>query len=199
MSTEKLDTEVRQDQIAQAALSLVASHGLKGLSMARLACRVGLVPSAIYRHFKDKDEVLDAAIGYIQKGLLDNVAVVCNETSDSLDRLRRLLMLHIKLIRENQGIPRIIFSEDVYNGHPERKTRVYEIVKGYLDRVGKIVRQGQQEGQIRPDVEPSTVSLLFLGMIQPAAILWHMSDGGFDITKHTEKAWKIFHECLKVK
>lgn len=77
MSTEKLDTEVRQDQIAQAALSLVASHGLKGLSMTRVARRVGIVPSAIYRHFKDKDAVLNAAIGYIQKGLLDNVTVVC--------------------------------------------------------------------------------------------------------------------------
>ncbi|MDN3513690.1 MAG: TetR/AcrR family transcriptional regulator [Candidatus Brocadia sp.] len=199
MSAEKLDTEVRQDQIAQAALSLVATHGLKGLSMARVARRVGIVPSAIYRHFRDKDEVLDAAIGYIQKGLLDNVDVVCKETSDSRERLRRLLMLHVKLIRENQGIPRIIFSEDVYNGHPERKTKVYEIIKGYLERVGKIVRQGQQEGRIRSDVEPATVSLMFLGMIQPAAILWHMSDGKSDVTRHTEKAWMIFNECLKGK
>lgn len=199
MSTEKLDTEIRQDQIAQAALTLVASHGLKGLSMARVARRVGIVPSAIYRHFRDKDEVLDAAIGYIQKELLDNVNVVCEETSDPLDRLRLLLMLHVKLIRENQGIPRIIFSEDVYNGHPERKAKVYEIVRRYLNRVDEIIRQGQQEGRIRPDVEPATVSLMFLGMIQPAAILWHMSDGGFDVTMHAEKAWRVFYEYLKAK
>ena len=30
MGTEKLDTEVRQEQLAQAALSLITSQGLKG-------------------------------------------------------------------------------------------------------------------------------------------------------------------------
>ncbi len=54
MAREKLDTEIRQEQIAQAALSLIASRGIKGLSVAAVARRVGLVPSGIYRHFKGK-------------------------------------------------------------------------------------------------------------------------------------------------
>ena len=33
MGTEKLDTEVRQEQLAQAALSLITTQGLKGLSL----------------------------------------------------------------------------------------------------------------------------------------------------------------------
>jgi len=40
---EKLNTEVRQEQIIQAAMNLIASGGLKGLSMAALANRIGLV------------------------------------------------------------------------------------------------------------------------------------------------------------
>ncbi len=46
----KLGTEIRKQQIAQAALSLVASHGLKGLNIAGIAGQVGLAPSAVYRH-----------------------------------------------------------------------------------------------------------------------------------------------------
>lgn len=197
MSVEKLDTEVRQEQIAQAALGLIASHGLRGLSVAGVARRVGLVPSAIYRHFKGKDEVLDAAIGHIQGRLLDNVRAVCEEAQDPLERLRLLLMRHIKLIRENQGIPRIVFSEDVYNGHPERKARVYGIIKRYVGEVEEIVRQGQRGGRIRPDLDPGAVSVMFLGLIQPAAILWHMSEGEFDVTKQAERAWKIFGEAVR--
>ena len=44
MADEKLDTLVRQEQIAEAALSLVAAHGVRRLSMAAVARRVGLVP-----------------------------------------------------------------------------------------------------------------------------------------------------------
>lgn len=199
MGTEKLDTKIRQDQISQAALSLVASHGLKGLSMVRIARKVGLVPSAIYRHFKNKEEVLDATLDHIQGRLHDNIDIVYNETPESLARLRRLLVYHIKFIRENQGIFRIVFSEDIYNGHPERRSKVYNIITGYLDKIGKIVSQGQQEGKIRQDRDAATIALMFLSIIQQAAILWHISDGKFDVVKHTEKAWKVFDECLRMK
>ena len=62
---EKLNTEVRQEQIIQAAMNLIASRGLKGLSMAALANRIGLVPSAIYRHFKSKNDIVDMILDFI--------------------------------------------------------------------------------------------------------------------------------------
>lgn len=197
MSAMKLDTEIRQEQITQAALSLIASDGLKGLSVARIALRVGIVPSAIYRHFKSKDEVIDGVLDFIQDRLLGNVDAVCVETRDPLERLRLLLMRHVKLIRENQAIPRIIFSEDVYGGHPDRRAKVYRIIWDYLNQVGELIGQGQKEGRMRSDINTETAALMFLGIIQPAAILWHMSNGSFNITKHTEKAWEIFIKVIE--
>jgi AcrR family transcriptional regulator len=197
MSTEKLDTEIRQVQIAEAALGLVASQGMKGLSVAGVARRVGLVPSGIYRHFKGKDGVLDAALNLIGDRLLGNVADVCKVTPDPVERLRLLLIRHIQLIRENQAIPRVVFSDEVYGGHSGRKVTMYNIVKSYLDKVAEIVRQGQQEGRIRGDVLSETITVMLLGIVQSAAILWHLSDETFDVTKHAERAWKILSEVLR--
>jgi len=42
-----------------------------------------------------------------------------------------------------------------------------------------------------------TAAVMFLGIIQPAAILWHISDATVDVSKHTEKVWKIFKESLE--
>ena len=192
MVAQKLGTDIRKQQIVQAALSLISSHGLKGLSIAGIASRVGLVPSAIYRHFKNKEQVIDAILDIIRERLLANVKVVTEETGDVLERLRRLLMLHIQLLRENQGILRVVFSEEVMNGPQERKARVHNTVETYLSAVADMVRQGQEEGVIQRDLEADSVSVAFLGMIQPAAILWHLSSGDFDLTGHAEKAWKIF-------
>ncbi len=197
MAREKLETAIRQEQIAQAALHLIATQGLKRLSVASVAGRIGLVPSAIYRHFENKDQVLDAAIDHIGEMLLTNVRIVCEETPRPLERLHRLLMRHIRLIRENRGIPRVVFSEEVYTGHPERKAKVYAMISKYLDRVAEIVREGQEHNRIRRDVDPKTAALMFLGLIQPAAILWHMSEGKLDVTKHAEKAWKIFSGAIQ--
>ena len=197
MSMEKLHTEIRQEQIAQAALSLVSIDGLKKLSVANLARRVGIVPSGLYRHFHNKDGILDSVLDLIQEMLQANVRSACQETSDPLEQLRRLLNYHIRMIRDNQGIPRVIFSLDVYSGHPEREAKVYGAIKEYLNQVKGIIHHGQKKGQVRRDLDPETVSLMFLGMIQPAAILWHLSHGDFDVTKHGEKAWKIFSQAIQ--
>lgn len=191
-----MDTEIRREQIVHAALELIAQRGLKQLSVARIARQVGLVPSAIYRHYKSKDDVIDAILDQVRYKLLANVQQVCGEISDPVECLHRLLFLHVQLIRENKSLPRVIFSEEIHTGHPERRRKVYDTISAYLDQVAAIIRRGQAAGAIRAEMSPPVVAVMFLGLIQPAAILWHMSDGEFDVTKHAEKAWWIFQESI---
>lgn len=188
----KLTTQVRRDQIARAALQLIAAHGVGRLSLDALAKQVGLVPSGIYRHFKGREDVLDAALEHLGARLRHNLELVAGETEDPLERIHRLLIRHVRLIRENQAIPRIIFSEEVYGGHSDRKARVRSIIGRYLDGVARFVREGQAQGRIRPDLDPRTAAVAFLGLFQPAAILWHLSDGDFPVTRQTEQAWRIY-------
>ena len=197
MRREKLNTEVRQEQIIQAAMNLIASRGLKGLSMAALANRIGLVPSAIYRHFKSKDDIVDMILGVIRERLLTNIRITCKETSEPMERLQHILKRHVETLRENRAIPRIIFTEDVFTGNPKRRNKVYGIVVGYLEGLNEIIRDGQEKGQIRSDMDSKTVALMFLGMIQPGAILWFLSDGKFDISKQSEKNWNVFREAIR--
>ncbi len=196
MSIEKLRTGARREQIAQAALQLMAVHGSKGLSMAALARRVGVVPSAIYRHFKNKDQILDAVLEALRSRLMGNVELVREQTGDPLDRLKRLMVLHLRLILEYQALPRMLFAEELYGGHPERKKRLFAIVDGYLREVANAVRLGQEQGRIRTGIQADTAAVMFLGIIQSAAILWHLSDGLFDAAKHVEKAWPIYCEAI---
>jgi AcrR family transcriptional regulator len=199
MSIVKLGTEVRREQIAQAALSLIASKGVNGLNMAALARRVGLGASSLYRHFESKDQVLDAVLELLRERLLGNLRIAGQETANPLERLRCLLALHMHLILEYQALPRLFFSGDLYAGHPERKARLYGIVKTYLGEVAEIVRQGQKEASIRHDLDPDALSVVFLGLIQPTAILWHLSDGEFNVGKQIERAWPIIVEAMKVR
>ena len=45
-----------------AALEVVEADGLEGLSMRRLAQELDVWPMAVYRYFRDKDELLDAMV-----------------------------------------------------------------------------------------------------------------------------------------
>lgn len=196
MATEKLATEVRQEQIARAAIELVAENGLGQLSVSAVARKIGLVPSALYRHFRCKEDVLDAAVRMILEKLQGNVQAVREETGDALEQLEGLLARHVRLIRENRGIPQIIFSQDFYADRPERRRELYDGIRGYLAEVAGILRRGQQDGRVRPDLQPDAAAVMFLGLIQPSAILWHMSDGEFDVTRQARRGWTLFREAI---
>ncbi len=194
---EKLDTGIRREQIAHAALAVISQHGLKRLNVAAVARKIGLVPSAIYRHFDSKDAVLDSVLELVRERLLANVEAARDATPDALERLRVLLVRHIDLIRHNQGIPRIVFSEEFYAGRRDRRARLFAMIETYLNKVASIVSEGQRDGTIRPDVSPAAVAVMFLGLVQPAGVLWHISGGKFDVAEHTTRAWGIFRQAIE--
>jgi AcrR family transcriptional regulator len=196
MSDRKLDTEIRREQIAEAVLGFVAEHGVNGLSMARVAKRVGLVPSGIYRHYRNKDEMILAALDRMEARLQANLRAAAESYSDPIEQLRDLLMRHVGVLREGRAVPRIIFSDDTHSGHPARKQRVQKILGAYLGRIAELVRQGQRQGRIQADLDPFTAALMWMGMIVPAAILWHLTEGSFDVTEHAQRAWQMFYRAI---
>ena len=195
----KLDTEVRQEQIAHAALAVVAQHGLRGLSIASVARKVGVVPSALYRHFESKDAIVDTVMALVRERLLENVRAVALAVSDPMERLRLLLSRHVQFIAEHHALPRVVFSEEVYEGRPGRRRAMFRTIQTYLSNIADIIRQGQAGGCIRKDLDAPTLAVMFLGLIQPAAILSHMSGGEFDARRHAEHAWQIFADAIRVR
>lgn len=195
MAIEKLTTAVRRDQIAEAALEVISRHGTARLSVGAVARRIGIVPSAVYRHFRGKEEILSAAIARMGERLLANVDRAAREKG-SAARLRKLLRLHVAAIREGYAGPRIIFAEGIEGGGVSHRMEMYHIIRRYLDGVAGIVREGQRLGDLRKDLDPGSTAVHFLGLILPAATLWYLSAGKFDAARASERSLARFLEAI---
>lgn len=196
-SKRKLRTNIRREQISQAALRLIGKRGLNELNIAALASEVGVVPSAIYRHYQHKDAVLDSVLDLISKSLLENVNAVSDETPDPFERLHLLLQRHIQLVRHHAGIPRVIFSEQIFAGNARRRHRIHKIISSYLKEIATIIAEGQKAQKIRADLSGDSAAVMFLGLLQPAIILWLMSNQAFGVARHVDHAWALFREMLQ--
>lgn len=196
MAAEKRSREARREQIAEAALEVIARHGTRSLSVGAVARRIGIVPSAIYRHFHGKEEILSAAIERMGERLLENAAHAAAGKGGTIQRLRMLLQDHVRAIREGYAGPRIVFAEGIDGGGVSHRMEVYHVIRRYLDRVAEILRQGQRTGDLRGDLDPEATSVHFLGLIQPAATLWYLSAGTFDVTLYAECSFAQFAEAI---
>jgi len=194
---EKKGTDIRREEIVIAALTLVANQGVKSMTIERIARIVGIVPSAIYRHFNNKSEILEAVLGMIFERMKKNVTEVDKENNNSLEAIRKLLMRQVQLIMEFSAIPQILFSEEVYRENQELKALLHKMIKSFLNALTEIVERGQKEGLIRTDMESRRIAIMFLGLFQPSAFLYHLSDGRFDMVKQVDMTWKIFSKAIQ--
>ncbi|MGE4469259.1 MAG: TetR/AcrR family transcriptional regulator [Desulfovibrio sp.] len=194
--TPRLNTESRQDQIARAALTL-AADGLRAVTISAVAEAVGLVPSALYRHFKSRNEMLRAAFMLLRSMLEDNVQCSAMETN-ALVGLERFWRRHLGLFHTHGAIPRILFSEDVAGPGSPFRPMLIEGQDHLIAGISRIIAQGQQSGQIRPDVESYDLAVMFLGQILMPAHMFFIRRGEFDIENQVERNWLIFRSMLKM-
>lgn len=194
---EKKRTEIRREEIILAALTLVANQGVKSMTVERISSIVGIVPSALYRHFTNKSEILESVVGLIGERMRNNAIEVNKENSNSLYAIRKLLMRQVQLIMEFSAIPQILFSEEVYRENPTLKAKLFQMINTFLSELSTIVKRGQQQGYIRPDMDAWNIAVMFLGLFQPSAFLYHLSDGKFDIVKQVDTTWKMFSKAIQ--
>ena len=194
---EKKGTEIRREEILGAALTLMANQGVRSMTIDRIARLVGIVPSAVYRHFHNKSEIIAAVLTMIVARMQQNVREVAQENTNSLNAFRKLLMRQIKLVKEFIVIPHILFSEEVYSENPALKAKLHDLINSFLNTLAELVHKGQQQGSIRSDLDPFRVATMFLGLFQPSAFLYHLSGGTFDVVKQVDISWKLFSAAIK--
>ncbi len=79
-------TVLSRELILKAALDIVDSDQVRELTMSRLGKALGADPSAVYRHFRNKDELLLA----MADAMLEEVATTFVPVPDAIDNLRAM-------------------------------------------------------------------------------------------------------------
>ena len=191
MSAVRQSRDARRDQIARAVLQLATESGMSSVSVAAVAARVGVTPSALYRHYPSKDAMLDETLQRIERGVLANLESARGRNADALMALGRLFDRHVALIRENRGIPLVMFSEDFFHDR-RRRRRLRALVTAFRAGIEALVRAGQRQGRVRRGLDPATASLMFFGLFQAPAILWHLGGARTDLIGPARRAWAVF-------
>lgn len=179
-----------------AALKLIGEHGMAGLTTAALAKEVGISEANIYRHFENKNEILRETVKRIGEGLRHNVEIAVDSSSTPMDRLRRVFQLHLAYVRQNRGIPRLLFSDEMYSDKGDLKSALLEAITGYLLSLEHMVRECRESGAIKQSVDPKAMAMTFVGMIQVSIIRWILSDFTLSIEDEGGHLWSNYEMCI---
>ena len=188
---------MRQEQILDTTLEIIAEKGLAGVNTSEIAQRIGIVPSALYRHFENKDALIDALLDHTHSILFENVRKISMESSGASKNLRSLFLLHIEFIRKNPGIPKLVFSDAAVFGSPERKKKVIFIVRNYMNKLKEIAEKGIREGDLMNDISSEAVAFSMVSFAQHVGLISNLSDGKIDMSNLAELAWSYIERAIR--
>lgn len=197
MSRKRLSSTLRQQQILDTTLDIIAEKGLGGVSTSEIAQRVGIVPSALYRHFESKEALIDALLDRTHMILFENVRKMTLKKSDPKEDLKSLFLLHLEFIRKNPGMPKLVFSDAAVFGSPERKEKVLSIVKNYMNKLTEIAEKGRRDGDFLQDISPEAVAFSMVSFVQYVGLISNLSEGKTDIGELAEQAWSYIERGIQ--
>lgn len=199
--TSKVSKDIRRDQIAQAALRIIARKGASGLTTAAIAEQAGISEANIYRHFRSKNEILSVTVEKIGEGLKRNIENVLkiNSVDSPLKKLKKVFMLHLDYIEKNEGIPRLVFSDEMHLGNEELKQKLLQSISSYCAALESLIKEGQKTGIIINDINPKVSAVMFIGMVQVTALRWSLSSFSFPLVTEGMKLWENYEKCIKMR
>lgn len=161
----RLPTEIRRAQIAEAALQIIARDGLGAFTTSAISHEAGLSEGAIFRHFRNKQEIVSAAIERLG-ALLFAEPRPEPASDDPLEELRQFLGHRASLLRERPGYLRVLLSDQLAQAAgDEAREQVATLRRRSVEAVRQLIGRAVELGQVRGDVLPMTLTAIVQGLI----------------------------------
>jgi len=164
------------DSLLDVAVAVFNERGYDATSMDELATRLGITKSAIYHHVTSKVELLRLALDRA----LDALFAVTREpgatTGPAIDRLEHVVRGSVRVLAEE--LPFVTLLLRVHGNSPVELAALER--RREFDRiVSDLVSAAEEEGDVRPDVDPAVTSRLLFGTVN-SLTEWYRPGRGLD-------------------
>jgi len=165
--------------ILEAAIKVFAEQGFFYSTISQIAKEAGVAGGTIYLYFKNKDDILLQFFEYKTKQVFSGFREEVDKAGNAIDKLKNLVRRHLTEFQNDKNMAVVFQAEARQTRHIEKQIK--EITKMYLEMVGELIEQGQEEGSIRKDLYVSLVKRYILGAVDEVINTWVHAGGRYEL------------------
>lgn len=171
----------RKEEIVEATLTLAHEVGPDRITTEAIASRVGLTHAAIFRHFPRKQDIWDAALGWLREAMLRRWGDSQAGCASAEERLKAVLGAQLRFIGAVPALPAILLSRELGGGSPVTRRATLGLMAEFRRTLAAIVAAGQDSGELLNAPDPEQAANLLIAVVQGTAVRWLISDQSFDL------------------
>ena len=134
-------------KIFETSMKLFAEKGYDATSVEEITATVGVAKGTLYYHFSSKEEIYNFLLEEGTKLLINNIYLKISKLNNSIDKLRAVVLLQLRIITKYQNLITIYLSQ-VW-GSDQRNQKCQKYITDYIGKIEEIVKEGIQSGELK--------------------------------------------------
>jgi AcrR family transcriptional regulator len=156
-------------RLERAVLDIFSHSDFHKANIREVAKRAGVSFSTIYKHFGSKERLVFAFVDIWLGKLTERISDHLQGIENLKEKLRKVLWLQLDYYERNPHLGRILFMTlPMATWMADETFRQKKMINLYLD----VLKKGQAEGILNPDVRAGTLLDFMLGMVQRSFAMW---------------------------
>lgn len=146
------------------------------MTVKNLSAAIGVTEPALYRHFKNKAEIVKAMMTRF-----DGAVSMGRSSSAGLEAVKTFVRNRIEQVCQTPDLASVMFAEEIFMDDSEFRHLMLQMVRRHKTRLNKNFQIGQERGEIRADIAPDILFRLVLGPVRLLIKQWGMTGQAFDL------------------
>lgn len=163
--------EKRRSLVASRSLRLFARLGFDKVSLQDISKATGVPRTALYRYYRSKREIFDAAISDVLGELRANINKTIEKPVPVPERLLEVCDIVVDGMFAHRDFLLAIFNfafAMVKTGE-DMSGRVHGFTGGLVRAFGRLMKEGVADGSLRPTVDPALCAEMFFSLMESEA------------------------------
>lgn len=181
-----------QQSVLRIAVDVFNKHGYEATSMGILAETLGISKSAIYHHVPSKEELLRLALEEALGGLEEVLTLDGATSGAARDRLEFVLRGTVAVLVQRLPFVTLLLR---LRGNTEMEREALSRRRAFDRTITALVSAAQQDGTLRTDIDPGTITRLLFGTIN-SIVEWYKPGGALTAKKLADDVITIAFDGL---
>ena len=190
MTDSSLATDKRR-LLLEAAVRVFARRGFHAARVGDIAEEAGVAHGLLYHYFSSKEEVLETIFRETWADLLAAVRDVEESGEPAEEQLRQVAAILLRSWRRDPDLVRVLVRGVARSSELDR--HVGNVGDAFA-AIERIVRRGQEAGELRPELDARLTSVIFYGAIEELLTGWVLEllpDGDEDVARAEQTVVEI--------
>lgn len=194
-----LPADERRAVTVEAVIELAAEQNPSEITTAAIAKHMSVTQGSLFRHFANKEAILESVINWVAKRLLTRIDKAMQGQDSALAALHGAFMTHIQFISDHPGVPRILFSELQRKESTAAKKLVTALLSQYRQRIQHALEQGKQNQEFDTELDIEAAAQLFIGSIQGLVVQSVLLGTDFVIQQAAQDTFALYTRAIEAR